>query len=79
GLVVEQAPPETLFHNPQHPYTKALIAAQPLADIDRPINLKLVALGAGSPETWPEAFRFSQTVIPSLTEFEPGHKVRLHV
>ncbi|MGD9866047.1 MAG: ABC transporter ATP-binding protein, partial [Pseudodonghicola sp.] len=30
GLVVEQAPPGTLFHNPQHPYTKALIAAQPL-------------------------------------------------
>lgn len=79
GLVVEQAPPEVLFHNPQHPYTKALIAAQPLADIDRPINLKLVALGAGSPESWPEAFRFSASVIPSLTEFEPGHKVRCHV
>ncbi|MGE4325398.1 MAG: dipeptide ABC transporter ATP-binding protein [Pseudodonghicola sp.] len=79
GLIVEQAPPEVLFHNPQHPYTKALIAAQPLADIDRPINLKLVALGAGSPESWPEAFRFSPSVIPSLIDFEPGHKVRCHV
>jgi len=79
GLVVEQAPPDTLFYNPKHPYTKALIAAQPTPDIDRPIDLKLVALGAGSPDSWPDAFRFSETVIPSLTELEPGHKVRCHV
>ena len=32
GLVVEQAPPETLFYNPQHPYTKALMQAVPIAD-----------------------------------------------
>ncbi|GAA6201881.1 ABC transporter ATP-binding protein [Aquicoccus sp. SU-CL01552] len=79
GLVVEQAPPDTLFYNPKHPYTKALIAAQPTPDIDRPIDLKLVALGAGAPESWPDGFRFSDTVIPSLTELEPGHKVRCHV
>jgi len=79
GLVVEQAPPDTLFYNPKHPYTKALIAAQPTPDIDRPIDLKLVALGAGAPESWPDGFRFSDTVIPSLTELEPGHKVRYHV
>ncbi|GHF40120.1 ABC transporter ATP-binding protein [Seohaeicola zhoushanensis] len=79
GLVVEQAPPETLFHNPRHPYTKALIAAQPTPDINRPINLKLVAQGAGAPESWPEAFRFSETVVPSLMQVEPGHKVRCHV
>ena len=79
GLVVEQAPPETLFYNPRHPYTKALIAAQPEPDLSRPIDLKLVAQGAGAPETWPEAFRFSGTVIPSLTQLEPGHKVRCHV
>jgi len=79
GLVVEQAPPETLFYNPKHPYTKALIAAQPTPDIERPINLKLVAQGAGDPGTWPEAFRFSDTVIPSLNQLEPGHKVRCHV
>ncbi|MCB1313225.1 MAG: ABC transporter ATP-binding protein, partial [Sedimentitalea sp.] len=79
GLVVEQAPPETLFYNPRHPYTKALIAAQPVPDLSRPIDLKLVAQGAGAPETWPEAFRFSGTVIPSLTQLEPGHKVRCHV
>ena len=79
GLVVEQAPPETLFYNPRHPYTKALIAAQPEPDINRPIDLKLVALGAGSPDSWGDAFRFSVSVIPSLVEMEPGHKVRCHV
>ncbi len=79
GLVVEQAPPETLFYNPRHPYTKALIAAQPEPDTSRPIDLKLVALGAGSPDSWDDAFRFSDSVIPSLVEMEPGHKVRCHV
>ncbi len=79
GLVVEQAPPETLFYNPRHPYTKALIAAQPTPDIERPINLKLVAQGAGSPDTWPEEFRFSDQSIPALTQLDPGHKVRCHV
>jgi peptide/nickel transport system ATP-binding protein len=78
GLVVEQAPPETLFHNPRHPYTKALIAAQPEPNIDRPIDLKLVAQGAGMPEDWPDNFRFTPDIIPDLTELEPGHKVRCH-
>ena len=78
GLVVEQAPPQVLFHNPRHPYTRALIAAQPLPDINRPIDLDLVAQGAGAPETWPEMFRFTDAGVPSLTELDPGHKVRCH-
>lgn len=88
GLVVEQAPPEELFHNPKHPYTKALIAAQPTPDVNRPINLKLVAQGAGSPEHWPEEFRFRGSDAPPLVAMGPvqgseatasGHKVRCHV
>ena len=79
GLVVEQAPPDTLFYNPRHPYTRALIAAQPTPDIDRPINLKLVAQGAGDPASWPEEFRFDAQTAPPLTPVEPGHKVRCHV
>jgi len=79
GLVVEQAPPDTLFYNPRHPYTKALIAAQPTPDIDRPINLKLVAQGAGDPASWPEEFRFDAQTEPPLSQVEPGHKVRCHV
>ncbi|MEM6889492.1 MAG: ABC transporter ATP-binding protein [Pseudomonadota bacterium] len=78
GVVVEQAPPDTLFYNPQHPYTKALIAAQPEPDIERPINLDLVAKGAGAPGSWPEMFRFEGGSAPALREVEPGHKVRCH-
>ncbi|WP_158971761.1 ABC transporter ATP-binding protein [Chachezhania sediminis] len=79
GLIVEQATPDQLFNNPVHPYTKALIAARPEPDISRPIDLALVSQGAGSPESWPEQFRLTDTVIPALTSLSPGHKVRCHV
>nr|WP_319948929.1 ABC transporter ATP-binding protein [uncultured Shimia sp.] len=79
GLVVEQGPPETLFYDPKHPYTKALLAAQPEPDIERPINLKIVAQGAGEPTTWPDAFRFDGLQAPPLIQMGPGHKVRCHV
>lgn len=79
GVVVEQAPPDTLFYNPRHPYTQALIAAQPEPNVNRPINLSLVAKGAGSPDTWPDTFRFEGISAPDLIEVDPGHKVRCHV
>lgn len=79
GVIVEQAPPDTLFYNPQHPYTKALIAAQPEPDLSRPIDLALVARGAGSPNSWPDMFRFDGSDAPALVEVHPGHQVRCHV
>ncbi len=79
GVVVEQAAPDTLFYDPRHPYTRALIAAQPTPDINRPIDLNLVAKGAGSPASWPDEFRFEGVAAPALQELEPGHKVRCHV
>jgi peptide/nickel transport system ATP-binding protein len=79
GVVVEQAPPDTLFYNPQHPYTQALIAAQPEPDVNRPIDLNLVSQGAGSSDSWSEMYRFNQGNAPNLVEVEPGHKVRCHV
>ncbi|KIN71189.1 ABC transporter ATP-binding protein [Sulfitobacter guttiformis] len=78
GVIVEQASPDTLFYNPQHPYTQALIAAQPEPDITRPIDLDLVAKGAGSSESWDELFRFEGQNTPALREVEPGHMVRCH-
>ena len=78
GVIVEQAAPDTLFYDPKHPYTQALIAAQPEPDINRPIDLDLVAKGAGSPASWPEMFRFEGTDAPELHELEPGHMVRCH-
>jgi dipeptide transport system ATP-binding protein len=35
GRPVEQGPSETLFTNPQHPYTRALLSATPVADPTR--------------------------------------------
>jgi peptide/nickel transport system ATP-binding protein len=78
GVIVEQAAPDTLFYNPQHPYTKALIAAQPEPDMNRPIDLEMVAKGAGSPQSWPERYRFETHLLPGLHEVEPGHMVRCH-
>ena len=78
GVIVEQAPPDTLFYNPQHPYTQALIAAQPEPDIARPIDLDLVSKGAGAPTSWPDRFRFEGELAPALRELEPGHRVRCH-
>ncbi|QIG47665.1 ABC transporter ATP-binding protein [Nordella sp. HKS 07] len=58
GRIVEVAPRETLFRNPVHPYTRALLAAVPYPDLGRPLDFKTLKLGGASDDSaWGKAFR----------------------
>ena len=88
GQLVEQAPPEELFRNPQHPYTKALLSAIPIADPDVKMDRVILKGELSSPINMGEGCRFKKRC-PYAKDFcdnplqqievSPGHFVSCHL
>ena len=76
GRLVEVASRDALFANPQHPYTRALLAAVPHPDLARKLDFDALMEGkASDPTAWPEAFRKGPDG-PGLLDVGDGHLVR---
>jgi peptide/nickel transport system ATP-binding protein len=79
GRIVEVAPSATLFRDPQHPYTQALLAAVPHPDPDQPLDLHALMGGrASDPGAWPMPFTDLPEKRPHLIRVEGDHWVRAH-
>ncbi|MGQ0547233.1 MAG: ABC transporter ATP-binding protein [Betaproteobacteria bacterium] len=77
GRLVEIAPAARLFRNPQHPYTKALLAAVPEPDVSRKLDFDALMQGkASDPAAWPGEFRIDTGCCPALQHLGDGHYVR---
>jgi peptide/nickel transport system ATP-binding protein len=77
GRLVELAPAATLFRNPQHPYTKALLAAVPEPDVSRRLDFDALMQGkASDPAAWPGEFRIDTASRPGMQHLGNGHYVR---
>jgi oligopeptide/dipeptide ABC transporter ATP-binding protein len=89
GKIVEQADVDTIFHNPQHPYTRALLQSIPRLGQRTRDRQRLASIEGMVPDPYaiPQGCSFnprcSEAVAgrcnleePPLVEVEPGHLVR---
>ncbi len=76
GRIIEAAPTAELFANPRHPYTKALLAANPEPDPDRPLDLAALMEGrASDPNAWDVPYRLQPGARPRYETVADGHIV----
>jgi oligopeptide transport system ATP-binding protein len=85
GKVVEMADRKTLYDEPLHPYTKALLSAVPIPDPELEARRQHIVLRGEVPSPLnppagcvfhprcPVAEDRCQTVVPELREIRPGH------
>jgi peptide/nickel transport system ATP-binding protein/oligopeptide transport system ATP-binding protein len=88
GRVVEQAPVETLFADPQHPYTLGLLSSIPRLDGEA-ATLPAIAGRVPAPHTVVPGCRFHPRCVfaadpcrrdpPALRDLGPGHSVACHL
>jgi len=77
GRLVELAPAAALFRNPQHPYTKALLAAVPDPDLGRKLDFDALMQGkASDPAAWSSEFRIANGSAPGMVQVANDHLVR---
>lgn len=89
GRIVELAQSRTLFANPEHPYTRSLISAIPIADPRVQVNRQILEGDVPDPANAPSGCKFSgrcplteQRCIeaePDLVDIGGGHLVRCHL
>lgn len=89
GQIVEKAPAEELFENPVHPYTKALLSAIPVPELDQKPERVLLKGEIAMPVNPPDECRFRGRCgsacdkcsgsCPSLREIRPSHFVACHL
>jgi peptide/nickel transport system ATP-binding protein len=78
GRIVEAAPSATLFSNPVHPYTIALLAAHPEPVLGRKLDLTALMEGrASDPAAWPEPYRLQPGQVPQYKTVGEDHLVAI--
>ncbi len=89
GNIVEMGDAETVFKDPRHPYTVALLSSIPTTDVNSLKKQRILLEGSiPSPIRPPEGCKFHtrcymacdkcKRVPPPVVEVEPGHRVACH-